>query len=254
MNKKSLLQQLNIETCNILGVDIIISSMSWVSTIFFERLEELRGEYICISNVHTSVMAYEDQQYRKVQNEAFMAVPDGKPLVLVCRKRGFRNAKRIAGPDLMLKVLEMSQEKCYSHYFYGSTEETLEKLKENLLKSYPDLKIAGMLAPPFRPLTEEEDQEIVRKINEAKPDFIWIGLGAPKQENWMYAHRGKVNGIMLGVGAAFDFHAGTLKRAPKWMQEYCLEWLYRLLQDPKRLFRRYLETNTKFIWRIIFKK
>ena len=127
-------------------------------------------------------------------------------------------------------------------------------LKEKFLKRYPDLKIAGMYAPPFRPLTKEEDEAVINQINAVKPDFIWVGLGAPKQENWMNFHKGRLSGIMFGVGAAFDFHAGTVKRAPRWMQEWCLEWLYRLCQDPKRLFKRYLETNTKFIWRILFKE
>lgn len=253
MNNQSILQKLNINTCKVLGVDIAVSNMDEVSRLFFDYMDQLRGEYVCISNVHTTVMAYEDEQYRRVQNEAFMAVPDGKPLVLACKKKGFKNAGRIAGPDLMPEILKMSQEKGYTHYFYGSTKETLSLLGERLLKNYPGLKIAGMYAPPFRPLTEEEDEAIISRINEANPDFIWVGLGAPKQENWMNVHRGKVNGIMFGVGAAFDFHAGTLKRAPRWMQEWCLEWLYRLCQDPKRLFKRYLKTNTKFIWLTLFK-
>ncbi len=254
MSKTDLLKQQNIETCNILGVNIVISNMAQISSLFLDNLEKLRGEYVCISNVHTTVMASEDEQYRRVQNEAVMALPDGKPLVLACRKKGFKNAKRIAGPDLMPGILNTSQKYGYTHYFYGSTEETLELLKKKLLKKYPDIKIAGMYAPPFRPLTEMEDEVIIKQINDTAPDFIWVGLGAPKQENWMNSHKGKLNGVMLGVGAAFDFHAGTVKRAPRWMQEWCLEWLYRLWQDPRRLFKRYLETNTKFIWRILFKE
>ncbi len=254
INKINLLKQQNIETCNILGVNIVISNMTEISRLFFEKMEEIRGEYVCISNVHTTVMASEDEQYRRVQNEAFLALPDGKPLVLACRKKGFKNAERIAGPDLMPEILNISQKYGCTHYFYGSTEETLGLLKEKFLKRYPDLKIAGMYAPPFRPLTKEEDEAVINRINEVKPDFIWVGLGAPKQENWMNSHKGRLSGIMFGVGAAFDFHAGTVKRAPRWMQEWCLEWLYRLCQDPKRLFKRYLETNTKFIWRILFKE
>ena len=116
------------------------------------------------------------------------------------------------------------------------------------VKRFPKLKIAGMYAPPFRPLNQEEDEAVIRRINEARPDFIWVGLGAPKQENWMAAHEGRVYGVMLGVGAGFDFHAGTIKRAPKWMQEMCLEWLYRIFQDPGRLIGRYLDTNFSFLW------
>ena len=119
------------------------------------------------------------------------------------------------------------------------------------MKKYPELHITGMCAPPFRPLTEEEDEEIIREINAAKPDFLWVGLGAPKQEIWMAEHKNKVSSIMIGVGAGFDFHAGTVKRAPVWMQKCGLEWLYRLLQDPKRLWRRYVVTNSKFIWYMI---
>ena len=156
-----------------------------------------------------------------------------------------------SGPDLMPEILRVSEEEGYSHYFYGSTEQTLKALEKNLREKYPRLNIAGVYSPPFRKLTEEEDIETIERINAAKPDFLWVGLGAPKQERWMYEHRGKVNAVMLGVGAAFDFHAGTAKRAPKWMQEFYLEWLYRLIQDPKRLLRRYVRSNAQFIWLIL---
>ena len=206
---------------------------------------------MCVSNVHTTVMAYNDPSYKEVQNNAVIAVPDGKPLSLISKLRGYKEAKRVAGPDLMPEILRISETEGYTHYFYGSTEQTLECLEKNLRKKYPKLKIVGMYSPPFRKLTQEEDDWMVDKINAAKPDFVWVGLGAPKQERWMYEHRGKVKGIMLGVGAAFDFHAGTSKRAPKWMQEFYLEWLYRLIQDPKRLLKRYMFSNAQFIWLIL---
>ena len=148
----------------------------------------------------------------------------------------------------MGEIFEISAKKGYRHYFYGSKEETLELLQQKLTNNYPGIQIAGMYSPPFRILTEEEDKVVVEKINETKPDFVWIGLGAPKQEKWMAAHLGKINGLMIGVGAGFDYYAENIKRAPEWMQKNNLEWLYRLLQDPKRLFKRYLITNTKFIW------
>ncbi len=135
----------------------------------------------------------------------------------------------------------------HSHYFYGSTEETLSALSEALPEKYPGLRIAGFYSPPFRELTEEEDSSVTAMIKEADPDFIWIGLGAPKQEKWMAAHKGAFRGVMLGVGAGFDFHAGTVKRAPRWIQKIGFEWLYRLFQDPKRLIKRYVVTNTKFL-------
>lgn len=233
--------------CPILKTNINVTDMQRTVSYFEKHLEELRGKYICISNVHTTVMASRDAQYRAVQNGAAMALPDGKPLSIASRMRGFSNACRVPGPDLMLEMFRISEEKGYKHYFYGSKKETLEMLRENMLKKFPKLQIVGMEAPPFRAASEEEDAVTVSRMNDSGADFIWVGLGAPKQENWMAAHEGKVHGMMLGVGAGFDFHAGTIKRAPKWMQESCLEWLYRLSQDPKRLFGRYISTNFTFI-------
>ena len=152
----------------------------------------------------------------------------------------------------MEEIFKISEEKGYKHYFYGSTEETLDELKTKLIQKYPKLQIVGMFSPPFRKLTEWEDVEITNKINETNANFIWVGLGAPKQEIWMFNHKNKVNGLMLGVGAGFDYHAEKIKRAPKWMQNNNLEWVYRLLQDPRRLYKRYLTTNFKFL-RLIYK-
>ena len=177
-----------------------------------------------------------------------MALPDGGPLSRYSRKKGFADAARVTGPDLMRELLKESGTKHYRHYFYGSTQETLDILREKITEKYPGAVIAGMYSPPFRPLTAGEDAEIVEKINAAKPDFVWVGLGAPKQERWMAAHENRVQALMLGVGAAFDYEAGNIRRAPAWMQRCNLEWLYRLMQDPKRLFKRYFVTNTKFLW------
>ncbi len=177
-----------------------------------------------------------------------MAIPDGGPLSSVGQKRGFKNMKRTTGPSLMGEIFKISVSKGYRHFFYGSTDETLEKLYSVLEKTYPGIQIAGMYSPPFRTMTAEEDEAIVERINETKPDFVWVGLGAPKQEKWMATHQGCVDGLMIGVGAGFDYHAGNIERAPEWMQKSNLEWVYRLLQDPKRLFGRYWHTNTKFIW------
>ena len=219
-------------------------AVSWID----EHLAELSGKYVCISNVHTTVTAYRDEKYRAVQNGSALSLPDGKPLSIVQRHRGYENAGRVPGPDLMPEIFALSEKKGYRHYFYGSKQSTLDALKERLLEKYPKLNIVGMYSPPFRALTEEEDQEAVERINAVKPDFIWVGLGAPKQEIWMAEHENRVHGVMLGVGAGFDFHAGTIKRAPKWMQELCMEWLYRISQDPKRLLWRYLDTNFSFLW------
>lgn len=237
-----------IPTCNILGVDIAAVDMVWLLDYLNDNIHVLSGDYICVSNVHTTVTAYEDVEYRKVQNGGIMAIPDGGPLSSVGQKRGFKNMKRTTGPSLMGEIFKISVSKGYRHFFYGSTDETLEKLYSVLEKTYPGIQIAGMYSPPFRPMTSEEDEAIVERINETKPDFVWVGLGAPKQEKWMAAHQGKIDGLMLGVGAGFDYYAENIKRAPIWMQKHNLEWVYRLVQDPKRLFKRYWSTNTKFIW------
>ncbi len=239
------------KSCNILGVDIAVTNMKSVVYFLTKNLERLRGEYVCVSNVHTTVMAYNDPAYRVVQNSAVIAVPDGKPLSLICRLRGYQTAQRVAGPDLMPEILRLSEREGYTHYFYGSTEDTLKSLERNLRKKYPRLRIVGVYSPPFRKLTEKEDAEVIERINASRPDFLWVGLGAPKQERWMHEHHGKINAVMLGVGAAFDFHAGTAKRAPKWMQEFYLEWLYRLIQDPRRLLKRYVRSNAQFLWLIL---
>ncbi len=240
-----------IPVCNIMGVDIAAIHMGWLVDFTKKYIKELSGQYICVSNVHTTVMSYEDPLYCAVQNGGIMAIPDGGPLSSVGRKRGFSEMERTTGPDYLKEILKISGEEGYRHYFYGSTEETLEKLKSHLEENYPNVQIAGMFSPPFRALSEEEDEEIVCRINESDADFVWVGLGAPKQEFWMAEHQEKIKGLMVGVGAAFDYLAGNISRAPMRMQKANLEWLYRLLQEPKRLFKRYFYTNTKFIWNAI---
>ena len=231
--KKSL-----IPTCNIMGVNIAAINMEWLVEYLEKNIADIKGDYICVSNVHTTVTSYEDASYCAVQNGGLMAIPDGGPLSTVGRKRGYKNMARTPGPSLMGEIFSISAKNGYRHYFYGSKEETLELLEKKLKKIYPGIQIVGMYSPPFRPLTKEEDKAAIDRINEAKPDFVWIGLGAPKQEKWMAAHQGKIDGLMLGVGAGFDYFAENIKRAPMWMQKSNLEWIYRLMQDPKRLFKR----------------
>lgn len=234
-------------TNRILGVNIAITNMHDTINLIVEQIDELKGEFICLSNVHTTVMSQEDEEYRNIQNSAFLALPDGSPLALTQRLRGYHTAEQVAGPDLMPALWNATEKTDIFHYFYGSTQETIEALEKKLKKDYPELKIAGMEAPPFRSLTEEEDEQAVKRINDSGASILWVGLGAPKQEKWMYEHRGKIKALMLGVGAGFDFHAGTVKRAPAWMRNHYLEWLYRLIQDPKRLWKRYVQTNAKFL-------
>lgn len=244
----------SIPTCKILGVDIAAIDMKWLVSFISDNIKELAGDYICVSNVHTTIMAYEDERYLAVQNGGILAIPDGGPLSSEGRRRGHKSMKRTTGPDLMNEMFKISVEKGYKHYFYGSKPETLDKIESNLQKAYPGIQIVGMYSPPFRPLSINENEQVVEQINETKPDFVWVGLGAPKQENWMAQHQGEIDGLMIGVGAGFDYCAGTIKRAPKWMQKRDMEWIYRLLQDPKRLFKRYVVTNTKFVWHAIIGK
>lgn len=234
-------------TNRILGVNIAVTNIQDTVDLIVSQIEELRGEFICLSNVHTTVIAEADEEYRRIQNSAFLALPDGSPLALVQRLRGYKGAEQVAGPDLMPALWKATENTDISHFFYGSTQETIDALSAKLKERYPGVKIAGMISPPFRPLTEEENEEVVRRINDSGASVVWVGLGAPKQERWMYEQKGRIHALMLGVGAGFDFHAGTVKRAPSWMRRHYLEWLYRLTQDPKRLWKRYIKTNGKFI-------
>lgn len=247
-NYQRKIDKIQIPTCNIMGVNIAAINMKWLLDFTERNIANLSGDYMCVSNVHTTVTSWEDKDYCAIQNGGIMAIPDGGPLSSVGRKRGYKDMRRTTGPSYMGEILKISAEKGYRHYFYGSTDETLEKLYQVLRHDYPEVQIAGMYSPPFRPLTKEEDEAIVERINEVRPDFLWVGLGAPKQEIWMAQHQGRVKGFMIGVGAGFDYFAGNISRAPEWMQKHNLEWLYRLVQDPKRLFSRYFHTNLKFIW------
>jgi exopolysaccharide biosynthesis WecB/TagA/CpsF family protein len=193
-------------------------------------------------------MGRDNEEYRQVLNDAAFVFPDGAPIARLQQKKGFIGAERVAGPDFMEHMFKDTMDGSVSHYFYGSSPETIAALEKNLKERYPGLVIKGLYSPPFKPLSKEEDEADVQRINEAGADIIWIGLGAPKQEKWMRAHAGRVNGVMMGVGAGFDFHGGTIKRAPVFIQKVGLEWLYRLFQDPRRLIGRYFVTNIKFIW------
>jgi N-acetylglucosaminyldiphosphoundecaprenol N-acetyl-beta-D-mannosaminyltransferase len=176
-----------------------------------------------------------------------MATPDGMPIAWMLRRLGHSGQERINGPDVMWKYCEQAAGGGESVYFYGSTETTLRLLSKKLKAAFPELRIAGTVAPPFRALSAAEDESMVDAINRSGAGVVFVGLGCPKQETWMAAHRGRIRAVMVGVGAAFDFHAGTVKRAPLWMQRTGLEWLHRICSEPRRLWRRYLVSNILFI-------
>ena len=226
-----------------------IDAILWQETIdtLLRWAQGRQSRYVCICNVHVVVTAKQDPELRQVVNEADMATPDGMPLAWVLRRIGVQLQERINGPDFMWRLCGQAAEKGLSIFLYGSTEETLGRLTDNLKTAFPRLVIAGVSSPPFRLLSDEEDREMIDLINGSGAHIMFVGLGCPKQEFWMAVHREKIRAVMIGVGAAFDYHAGTVKRAPLWMQRSGLEWLFRLMSEPKRLWKRYLVTNSLFM-------
>ena len=204
---------------------------------------------IDLVGVPAIISAKEDPELADIYNSATMAGIDGMPIVKLGRRKGFK-CERCAAPDIMGIMFNESIKQGKTHYFYGGRDETvLGKLKENLERDYPGIKIVGMYSPPFRAISEEEDKKICDEINSLKPDFLWVGIGAPKQEKWMWNHRNKIHGtVMLGVGAGFNFFAGTLAKAPKWMEKCGLEWFFRLCKEPKRLWKRYIIGGFKYLY------
>lgn len=234
-------------TALVLGtpIDVIDAPAAVARISAWARAGESRS--VCICNAHSIVTARQDPTFGRAVAEADMATPDGAPVAWMLRRQGAHAQPRISGPDLMLEYCAHAVANGESIFLYGSTPATLDALQSRLLARYPGLRIAGAYSPPFRALTPEEDAAIVRQINASGAGTVWVSLGCPKQELWMASHRGRVNAVMVGVGAAFDFHAATIARAPLWMRDHGLEWLHRLLSEPRRLWRRYLFTNTAFV-------
>jgi N-acetylglucosaminyldiphosphoundecaprenol N-acetyl-beta-D-mannosaminyltransferase len=205
-------------------------------------------QYVCFANVHSVMEAHRDPSLRAIYNAAGLTVPDGMPLVWAARARGRRGVRRVYGPDFMLQLCDEAARGGWSCYFYGGRPGVAARLEEQLVRRFPGLRSAGTYAPPFGSLSTEEAREAVARINRARPDIVFVGLGCPKQERWMAAHRAQLDAPLLaGVGAAFDFAAGRVRQAPRWMMRAGLEWLFRLLQEPGRLWYRYLVYNPLFV-------
>lgn len=239
----------------VLGVNICAVSMRDAFESISGRIKSGAGGYVCFCNVHTTVMAARSTSYREVLNGAFLALPDGKPIYWVGKSRGIEGVHHLPGPDFMLASLNQKNEVPLRHYFLGGKREVLEALISRIKKQFKQVDIVGRESPPFRPLTSQEIDDMVHRINNARPDIIWVGLGAPKQEVFMNDLATKLApAILFGVGAAFDFHAGSTKRAPAWMRTIGMEWLFRLLNEPRRLFFRYMVTNTLFVWLLLREK
>jgi N-acetylglucosaminyldiphosphoundecaprenol N-acetyl-beta-D-mannosaminyltransferase len=211
--------------------------------------------YVNVCTTGTVLECHDDARLAEIVNGAGMATPDGMPLVWLGRAKGFE-MERVYGPDLMVRVIEHGQSAGLRHFFYGATHQTLERLVERLTRRFPGLVVASAYAPPFRALNDDEITCIASTINEARPDVVWVGLGTPKQDFWVAQFRPLLEApVLIAVGAAFDFHAGTVRQAPRWMMGIGLEWFFRLLMEPRRLWRRYLIGNARFVclllWRAV---
>lgn len=239
---------LRIERSNILGVGVSAVNMTTALHVMEGWIARREPHYACVTGVHGVMESQRDGELRRIHNSAGLVTPDGMPLVWLSRARGFRTVGRVYGPDLMLGLCERSAAQAWRHYFYGGPEGVAQRLADQLRERFAGLQVAGVYAPPFRPLTAEEDERIVQRINDTNPDIVWVGLGTPKQEVWMAAHVGRLAApVLIGVGAAFDFNAGLKQQAPAWMQRSGLEWLFRLVTEPRRLWRRYLINNPSFV-------
>jgi N-acetylglucosaminyldiphosphoundecaprenol N-acetyl-beta-D-mannosaminyltransferase len=235
------------EKATVLGVPVDAISFAGAQDRLLAWGQAHESRYVVLANVHVVVTASTEPDFGAVVAAADMATPDGAPIAWMLRKLGHNGQERVSGPDLMWALLGRCAAVGLPVYLYGSTPQTLNALIERTSAAFPALRVAGFESPPFRALTAEEDNQAVERINTSGAGLVFVGLGCPKQEHWMLAHRGRVNAVMLGVGAAFDFHAGTVSRAPIWMREHGLEWLHRLASEPRRLWKRYLVTNTLFV-------
>jgi N-acetylglucosaminyldiphosphoundecaprenol N-acetyl-beta-D-mannosaminyltransferase len=236
---------------DILGVPISLIDMPEAVRVVLDGVRDGHAQYVCVRDVHGLMRSVEDPAMMQIQREAAMVTPDGMPLVIIARARGHRDISRVSGADLMDAICDASQETGARHFFYGGKEGVAEKLISNFQERFPRMQVAGYYCPPFRALTPEEDDAIVDKIMQSGAQIVWVGISTPKQEFWMRDHVARLPGAtLLGVGAAFDFHAGVVKRAPLWMQRSSLEWMHRLASEPRRLWRRYLIMAPHFLWRI----
>jgi N-acetylglucosaminyldiphosphoundecaprenol N-acetyl-beta-D-mannosaminyltransferase len=211
-------------------------------------VDEGLQHYVCVTGVHGVMESQRDPELVRIHNESGLTTPDGMPMVWAAHMAGAKNTERVYGPDLMLAVCERAAERGWGCFLYGATDDVLEQLRSILCVRYPGLKIVGMHSPPFRPLTPEEDDAVVREINDSGAQIVWVGLSTPKQERWMASHIGRLDApALFGVGAAFDMHAGNLRQAPRWMQRSGIEWLFRLISEPRRLWKRYAVNNPRFV-------
>ena len=234
---------------NVLGVGVHAIDMQQAVGEIEGAIAERRRGYVCVTGVHGVMEAQRDRSLIPVFADALLVVPDGMPTVWMGRFQGLRKMERVFGPDLMIEVAWRSQAKRYSHFFYGGAPGVAEQLRAVLQRRCPSMRIVGTYTPPFRKLTDAEELDLLRAVDRAKPDIVWVGLSTPKQERFMAEYLPRLNTtLMIGVGAAFDFHTGRIKDSSRWLKRAGLQWLHRLIQEPPRLWKRYLVNNPQFIF------
>jgi len=238
-------------TVSILGLNFPVLDYQYTLELFMQWIATLEPHQVCIANVHTVVTSLSDKELRDINNQSLITM-DGLPLVWYARAVHRAKIKeRVCGPELMLRCLDQGRIHGWKHFFLGGKQRVLTDLVNVMQSRFPGVNITGWYSPPFRPLSAEEDEQLVALINQHQPDFLWVGLGAPKQEKWIAAHLAYIHvPVQVGVGAAFDFNSGHIRRAPEWMQKSGFEWLYRILQDP-RLIKRYCSSNPVFLMLIL---
>jgi len=233
---------------NVLGVGVHAVNMDDALRIVFDAVREHRKGYVCVTGVHGVMEAQKDEVFRRALNSAMLVTPDGMPTVWMGKAQGHRDMDRVFGPEFMWNVCSDSVSRQVTHFLYGGNPGVAEQLRDNLCNSFPGLKIVGTYTPPFRPLNPDEESELIEQVSQASPDFFWVGLSTPKQERFMAAYLDKLDTrVMVGVGAAFDVHTGRIKDCDQWIKRAGLQWAHRLMQEPRRLWKRYLINNPKFI-------
>jgi len=245
----------NVPRCNVLGVGISAVNLDLASELIYTWIANREHHYVCITGVHGVMESQSDPVLRRIHNQAGMVTPDGMPMVWLNHFAGNKHVSRVYGPDLMLKLCKEGVARGIRHYFYGGGEGVANLLAASMQNRFPGLIVAGTCCPPFRKMTPAEDEKLISEINSASADIVWVGLSTPKQEYWMSSHLNKIESpVMIGVGAAFDFHAGLKGQAPLWMQRSGTEWLYRLITEPRRLWKRYLKNNPLFVLYLLLSK
>jgi N-acetylglucosaminyldiphosphoundecaprenol N-acetyl-beta-D-mannosaminyltransferase len=242
---------MEIQKVNALGIGISVIDQDRAREFLFDAARNGKRGYVTITNVHSVSEAQHDLELHRILNNALLATPDGMPLVWMGRLQGHSSIRRVYGPDLVLNLCEHSRDGAFSHFFFGGKPGVAQELADVLQVRFPGLRVVGTFSPPFGPLNEEERVALAKKVSETRPDFFWVGIGMPKQEKFMVEYISILPEakIFIGVGAAFDFFTGRVRQAPRWMMHLGLEWLFRLFQEPKRLWRRYLIYNPLFIIR-----